>query len=506
MTAIVLKATVVLAAAWFGTALLRSRSAALRHVIWTAAMTAILLLPLSGTLAPSWTPVIAEVPAFTPSTAVVSAAADAVPAAPVRWLPILYVIGALLAASRFLAGGLRVSWIFRKGTPHPLGAEYGVRVVTSPAAPVPMAWGIFRPVILLPAAATEWPAERLRAVLLHESMHHRRLDLLTQAIAQAACCAYWFHPLAWLALARQRRERERACDDAVLLHGVAPHDYASALVEIVRALAPRAVSDAPAMADASSLESRVRAVLDGAIDRRPVTARSALAVALAAVALLAPLATVGLRAQTTGGTITGIVQDPSGARIPNCQVTARNLGGTNQETTTADAAGEYRLSGIPGGHYLLEFATRGFAIRKVEADVVNGAVARVDARLEVGQIAETIKVTARRLGPPPAPQVTGAPERIRVGGNVQASRLLRQPRPVYPLELQQAGVEGVVRMRAIISKQGTVLNPQVISSVDPRLAKAALEAVAQWLYQPALLNGEPIEVMTNIDMAFELGQ
>jgi TonB family protein len=371
-----------------------------------------------------------------------------------------------------------------------------------------MAWGLFRRVVLLPTAALAWPAERLHAVLLHESMHHRRLDLLTQAVAQAACCLYWFHPLAWLALGRQRRERERACDDAVLQQGVTPHDYASALVDVVRSLAParRALFDAPAMADASSLESRVRAVLDGAVDRRPVTRRSALAVALAAAAILIPLTTVALRAQAAGGTITGIVQDPSGARVPNCQVTARNLDGTNQETTTADAAGEYKLVGIPGGHYALEFARSGFAIRKVEADLVNGAVARVDARLEVGRVAETVKVIARRLGPPVAPQITGAPERIRVGGNVQTVRLLRQPRPVYPPELQQAGVEGVVRMRAIISKQGTVLNPRVINSVDARLAKAALDAVAQWVWQPALLNGEPIEVMTDIDMAFELGQ
>lgn len=507
MTAIVLKVTVVLAAAWFATAILRSRSAALRHVVWTVALATVLLLPLSGVLAPTWTPVVAGVPTFT-SAVVVTAAVPAVPATPIPWLPILYGMGVALAASRFLAGALRVAWMTRNAAPHAIGAEYGVRVVTSPAAPVPMAWGVFRPVVLLPSAALDWPAERLRAVLLHESMHHRRLDLVTQAMAQAACCAYWFHPLAWLALARQRRERERACDDAVLRQGLAPHDYASALVEIVRAMAPRrrAVSDAPAMADASSLESRVRAVLDRAIDRRPVTPRSALAVAFAAAVLLAPLATVGLRAQTTGGTITGVVQDPSGARIPNCRVTARNLDGSILELTRADAAGEYRFAGIPAGRYTLEFVTPGFAPRKAEVDLVTGAVARADANLEVGQVQETVKVSARRLGPAPVPETKLTPERIRVGGNVQPTRLLRQPRPVYPPELQQAGIEGVVRLRAIISKEGTVTNPQVINSVDPRLARAALDAVSQWLFQPALLNGEPIEIVTQIDMAFELGQ
>jgi TonB family protein len=507
MTALVLKATIVLAAAWCCATLLRSRSAALRHVIWTAALAAILLLPLFGTLTTSWTPVIAEIPALNSATVVVTAAAETVPAEPIRWLPILYATGVLLAAFRFVAGGLRVSWIFRQGTPHPLGTEYGVRVVTSPAAPVPMAWGIFRRIVLLPAAAIEWPAERLRAVLLHESMHHRRLDLLTQAIAQAACCAYWFHPLAWLALARQRRERERACDDAVLLHGLAPHDYASALVEIVRAMTPtRRPVDAPAMADAGSLESRVRAVLDRAIDRRPVTRRSAVAVALAAALLLAPLTVVHLRAQAGGATITGTVEDPSGARIPNCRVTAKNLDGANQETARADAAGEYRIANIPPGRYALEFSTPGFALGKMETVVVAGATARLDARLVVGQISETVKVMGSRTSPAPAPQTARAPVRIRVGGNVTPSRIVRQPRPVYPAELQQAGVEGIVRLRAIVGKDGALLQPRVINSVDPRLAQAALDAVAQWRYQPALLNGEPIETVTEIEMAFELGQ
>jgi TonB family protein len=505
MIAIVLKATIVLAAAGCAAAVLRSRSAALRHVIWTAALAAVLALPLSNFLTPSWTP-IAVIPEVATTAVAVTAATQTVPAAPIPWLPILYAAGAALAAARFLAGALRASWLVRQGIRSDLGAEFGVRVVTSPSAPMPLAWGIFRPSILLPVAALDWPATRLRAVLLHESLHHRRHDLLTQAIAQAACCLYWFHPLAWVALAQQRRERERACDDAVLQHGVTPHEYASSLVEVVRAMAStrREWSDAPAMADSSTLESRVRAVLDRGIDRRPVTGRSACAVALALAAVLAPLTVVSLRAQTTGGTIVGIVQDPSGARIPGCQVTAKNLSGTNQETATADAAGEYRLVGIPAGQYALEFATPGFARRKLTTDALTGAVARLDASLEIGQISERVKVSAPRLTP--APQATRVPERIRIGGNITPVRLLRQTRPAYPPELQQAGIEGVVMLRAIISKEGTVLNPQVINSVDPRLARAALDSVSQWRYQPSLLNGQPVETVTNIDVAFELAQ
>jgi periplasmic protein TonB len=109
--------------------------------------------------------------------------------------------------------------------------------------------------------------------------------------------------------------------------------------------------------------------------------------------------------------------------------------------------------------------------------------------------------------PPPPPPKKEEPKvsRIRVGGNVQQALLIKQPRPIYPPLAKQARIQGVVRLNAIIGKDGTIQNLTVATG-HPLLVPAALEAVKQWVYKPTLLNGEPVEVVTQIDVNFTLSQ
>ena len=101
---------------------------------------------------------------------------------------------------------------------------------------------------------------------------------------------------------------------------------------------------------------------------------------------------------------------------------------------------------------------------------------------------------------PPAADGT---KRITIGGNVQQSKLVSQARPVYPPLAKQARIQGVVHLQAVIGKDGHVVNLAVISG-HPLLIPSALEAVRQWVYQTTLLNGEPVEVLTQIDVNYTL--
>jgi protein TonB len=95
------------------------------------------------------------------------------------------------------------------------------------------------------------------------------------------------------------------------------------------------------------------------------------------------------------------------------------------------------------------------------------------------------------------------PERIRVGGNVQANNILNKVQPVYPPLAKQAGLQGVVRLNVVINNEGTVQDIQVASG-HPLLAETSVDAVRQWTYRPTLLNGAPVEVVTVVDVNFTL--
>ena len=375
-----------------------------------------------------------------------------------------------------------------------------VTLLRSDETDVPLACGVFKAAVLLPAASEQWDTERRRVVLLHELTHAARMDPLLHLMARVAAAVYWFHPLAWLAAARFRREQERSCDDAVVRAGASQSAYAGHLVELARSISPAsAYAAALGMASASGLEQRVRALLDPHRDRRGLRRGVCLAGA-AVLAAVIPLA--ALHAQNAGpvASLAGSVYDASGAAVPGVLILL-NSNKSTQEAARANDAGEYKFSGIPAGTYTMQIRAHGFAEFQKAIVLTAGAAQQMYITLDVGQVTEAVEVVGRG----PHPQEAGTPRRIRVGGMVQATKLISSVKPAYPPGTEAAGIEGTVLLRAVISIEGNLLGVSVMNtSVDAELAKAAMDAVQQWRYQPTLLNGEPVEVVTTIAVTFRL--
>jgi protein TonB len=153
---------------------------------------------------------------------------------------------------------------------------------------------------------------------------------------------------------------------------------------------------------------------------------------------------------------------------------------------------------------------------------INNALSQVDSHLASGGIrastAGEAATMAIRLTDGTASQAPAAPaaaastanfpstsgvQRIRVGGNVQEARLQEKVVPAYPALARSARISGVVRFDVVIGTDGRINNMQLVTG-HPLLVPPAQEAVRQWVYQPTLLNGQPVEVMTQVDVNFTL--
>jgi protein TonB len=123
-----------------------------------------------------------------------------------------------------------------------------------------------------------------------------------------------------------------------------------------------------------------------------------------------------------------------------------------------------------------------------------------------GILLEKFAASPTVTSPPRPPTVTAAPPGpIRVSIGVLMAKLVKKVIPEYPPLAKTARVSGVVHLLGVIAKDGTIQNLQVIGG-HPLLTRAALEAVRQWIYEPTLLNGQPVEVIAPIDVNFTLGQ
>ena len=338
---VLLKATILLLVVAAVTMSLRRRSAALRHLLWTFGIAALVVVPVLTSMVPfrlRVLPVASASPQPSAHDAMVDHARDAgserasvaaakTPDTPAdiedetetagssaaargsgpgltSLLVTAWLLGVVVLLLRFIGGFLKVRRIARRAEPvtdrgwqsaaaraaRALDVRGDVALRRSDDVVMPFACGLLTPTIVLPASAGEWSPARRDAVLMHEYAHISRGDLAMNTLSHVVRALYWFHPLAWLAAYRLRVEGERACDDAVLRAGARPSDYAEHLLSIVRMVGTTVPSVALAMARRSDFEGRLLAILEPGIPRFGLTRWRAAALASVFLVAVMPLA------------------------------------------------------------------------------------------------------------------------------------------------------------------------------------------------------------------------
>jgi beta-lactamase regulating signal transducer with metallopeptidase domain len=330
------KITIALALSWITTGALRRLSAAQRHRVWTAGILGSLILPLFSMLTPvrysvaivstiggtaaHWVPktaaLLGSLSNASPFAIVNHVRSNALYGSVTILAILIWAIGSFLVTVRLLAGLIQVTRVSARsklledadwvrlvtGMSNSLDVLRPVRIFQcSNRNAMPMTWGVFRPRIILPPRATEWSEERRRIVLAHELAHIGRQDWFLQICAELLRCFYWFHPLAWVAVARIRQESEQACDDVVLNYGIPAPGYANELLAQTLETSDRNWPTALAIARPSSLERRFTAMLTEPRNRNPLSKKSKLATTLVAMCLLLPLVALRVPAQIQSG-------------------------------------------------------------------------------------------------------------------------------------------------------------------------------------------------------------
>jgi TonB family protein len=552
LAAAVMDVSIVILAALAAGVVLRRHSAAMRHWILTVAIACALVAPLLELGLPEW-----HLPAapsrwattiVSPGTLVVfeSIVAEGPNASLVgplasRWMPDantlqvvllgVWSIGATAALLLLLARLARLKRLSHSVEPvddprwqrihESTASAHGIRrlvvLMRSPNPAMVVTWGLFRPRILVPSEARGWTDERIRVVLSHELAHVRRNDWAVQLAASLLLSLYWFHPLVWIAARALRREAECACDDLVLTAGIGGPEYAGHLLAVARAASVlKAESAVAAIARPSTLEERIRAMLNVRLNRDPLTRRSRMAAmfAVALVALAAATSSIGAAAQSGVGSIAGVIYDPAGGVLPGVALKVVQADGGRTYAATTDRTGSFGLREVTAGVYELTMSLAGFATVKATVDVRAGDRIQRSVVLPLGSIEETLTVVG---GGPQNPE-TPASRPVReiplprgpasmaggIGGSIKVPRKIVDVKPKYPAELEGSGAAATVTLSGRIAIDGYVLDLKDVSATaaHPAFVASALAASRQWEFSPTLLNGAPIETNMTITIRY----
>ena len=559
-----IRATIVLLAAHLLIPLLRRRSAAERHALWTACLAIAAGLPVLTWLIPPWEPAwaqrVAETwpSAFETGSSVINAGdiivratgIESTPWTLVAVLPWMWAAGTLVLLLRLAMQAMQL----RRLTAHGVAVDASQAALAEDIADalrlptprltrnqrirIPLAWGIRRAHVLLPGSSQDWSEERTRAVCAHELAHISRGDWVTHLLAEIACRIYWFNPLFWTARNRLSWESERAADDIVIGLGASGTDYASHLIEIVRAArSDEGLTPTVAMARlrggrfggagrGSGLERRVAALLNALVNRARVSRAGAIAILAGACAVAGPLAALSARGRSS-------IEIRTSNLPPIDNSAVRDLAGDGSEPVRdirilAAVAGDIAPS-------VAEYTTPPLYSDEARRSGIEGTVvaqAHVDAggRVDAARITtglgfgldQNALVALRqwrfrpgtRDGVPRAMDVEVAigftlrNESINaqiandmvslVGPGVTPPQAVR----VAYVRPDHVGAAGTVVLDVVLLEDGTPRIVRILRSLGSEADEHAVRAFEQWRFSPAQKDGHPIKVRMNAEVRF----
>ncbi|MBZ5593993.1 MAG: TonB family protein [Acidobacteriia bacterium] len=199
--------------------------------------------------------------------------------------------------------------------------------------------------------------------------------------------------------------------------------------------------------------------------------------------------------------ISGTVYDPAGGVVAGARVMLMQDYVKTQETKSGET-GAFAFADLRPGMYQVNIKQPLFSIFQQTVDLQSGEQARVYALLPLARVVEEFQISTARA---PGSRLSKAAERpVRAGGKVQPPKMLEVPRPAYPPAAASGGLDGPVVLLATIRLDGSVGDVVVLQAAHPELEQEAIRALKKCRYQPAELDGQPVENQLTVAFNFRL--
>jgi TonB family protein len=369
-------------------------------------------------------------------------------------------------------------WDALKRAQESLGMRSEIGLVISPRRIEPGVWRMWRPIIVLPGSmATLLDDSELEAIMLHELVHIQRRDNLIGNFQAALCALLWFHPLVWFISRKLFDEREQACDERVMEVCTAPETYASSILKVVRFCFGWRVAGVIGAGSGTNLRRRIENIMTiGNTKRRAGGASRLLASSLVGFALLFVL---GAGIYSRPQTVSAVMRETG---------VGRTLSGSEQ------------LAPAPW-----EAADKGSSKKTKKTPPPPPAEPAPPP---------ASAVSAQPTQPPQPPPPPQQPESMEPAAQkdkesskekseVKKGELIEAPKPVYPDEVKEKKIEGMVAVVITIGDDGNVIYAKAKSG--PEELYAVSEAAAlKARFQPTLVKGKPVKVSGIMTYNFEL--
>lgn len=446
----------------------------------------------------------------------------------------IWFAGVIVYSARLAAGALRLRRVRCRSTPAALDAAIdALRMGLAPHAEFrwssdvrqPATFGLRRPVILLPHAFATLHADARHAVACHELLHVARHDWVWIVVEEHVRAICWFHPAVWWLVERMQLAREQLVDHLVVTRTGSKKAYMHALLTFADQGPHAALSIA--FVRRRHLRSRFQSL---AKERHMSIGRLTWTAALLAVVMIGtavgvaralPLDLAALAQQNTGRLEIRLAETTPGAGLvaalapgtgsqiylhPGVLATDGDIararviegpGGSSSVAVTFNPTAAARLGKATAGH-----------IGRPLAIILNGTVRSVlTVRGPIGD-------SAVLSGPFTAEAANDLASSLSRAEPLQGARPpgvtlpspLVETKPVYNDAAMKAGIEGTVLLETIVLADGSVGDVKVVRSLDTMygLDQAAIDAMKQWRFRPAMKDGSPLRVAVSVEMTFTL--